>query len=175
MAILSCFTSLLKINPLCDSWAVQDTGKAAGGLRWLLRTPAELCCQVLTLPQCSPMLTFGHLHCCVDSRGWVCGSPTKFLNYIFLCCNRPVPDLHTGAVEKKRIRAITPLCCYYKDFSSGAGCSYSFRLSQPCLSHSTFSVQQMPFQFNEQNAERKRPMDKDHYIQKLACLHKSSR
>lgn len=44
----------------------------------------------------------------------------KFLSYISLCCSRAIPDLHTGAVEKMRIRAVTPLHwypCYYKDFS----------------------------------------------------------
>lgn len=98
----------LPINPLCDLWAVQDAGKAAGGLRWLLRTQAELCCHPWALHS-SSALTRAHFWAPALLWGWV--ALQKFPSNISLFCNRAIPGLHTGAVEKRRGRALntTPL------------------------------------------------------------------
>lgn len=77
----------------------------------------------------------------------------KFLSYISLCCNKSEWFLMYTLVQQRKGESDSlPYwhpCCYYKDFSSRAGWSFSFRLSQPCLSHSTFSVQQVPIQINK--------------------------
>lgn len=49
-AKLSCTISLLKSKPCCDAWVARDIGKAVSALRWLLRTPAELCCHPSGIP-----------------------------------------------------------------------------------------------------------------------------
>lgn len=112
------------------------------------------------LARCSPTLTFGpepiYLHRFVDRPGWVHASFGDISQlHASLCCNRAIPDLHTGAEEKKRISAVTPLhChpCYHAtvDFSSGVGSSSSFRLSQPCFAHNTFSIQQTQFHLQKE-------------------------
>ena len=158
----------------CAKVAAEDTS-------WALLSPLG----APPLAQCSPTLTFGpkpiHLHRFVDSPGWVhasfgssCSSTTCF----------PLPQGNSWFTHwcrrKKRESGLlhhsTGTLAYHAvmDFSSGVGSSSSFRLAQPCFSPNTSSVQQMQFQFNEQSGEGERPMHTVHYMQKLACPHKSS-
>lgn len=98
------FTSLPKANPgQCRMLAEQLVGW--GGC-W---GPAELCCHPWRL-HTSSVLTRAHLW----ASALLCRQQRlvalwKFLSYISLCCSRVIPDLHTGAAEKRRIRLITLL------------------------------------------------------------------
>lgn len=105
LAIWYCFT--LKINPLHDPWVVQDAGRAAGWLRccWGHQLSSTVIPWVFTLPQ------YSSLGICIALQRAEAGRSAEIsqLHFPLLQQIRVIPDVHTGAAEKRRIRLITLL------------------------------------------------------------------